>query len=138
MPTSIRALFGPEAFRNAVEELIALSEQHGFDLIVFTNNELGREPAMVREAVTRGVEHVSLSADLRAWLRANGGHTMDGESYHASELIVGQHNRHPSALQHRLAARRLARWLDESGWISRHLDPPEKHADSMGGAGSGR
>jgi hypothetical protein len=109
VPEDSRGLFGREAFVAALEDLIALSEEHGFDLIVFTNNELGKEPAMVREAVARGVEHVSLTEDLRGWLRENGGRPLDGQTYHDSPLVVGPDNGHPSALQHSLAAGRIAR-----------------------------
>lgn len=121
LPDGAEDLFGQDAFGQALDELVSLSGSRGFDVLVFTSNELGREPAMVSQATRRGLEHLSLTPQLRAWLGSHEQRELDGESYASSPLVVGPDNLHPSALQHALACSRLAAWLQQSGWIDGQL-----------------
>lgn len=120
-PADIEALFGPVAFSGALDNLVELQRAHGFELLVFTSTELGRERTMLGETAERGMEHLSLTSDLRDWLSAHGDIAFDHAAYLDSALVVGPDNAHPSAIQHQLAADRLARWLNESGCLDRCL-----------------
>ena len=107
IPQAYRSVFGKKAFEGALDALDALSDEQGFDVLVFTTYEWDATVEMVASAVERGFPHVSLMPDLRAWMLREKGMEFAPLPYSKTELVVGRRNSHPSALQHEMAAKRL-------------------------------
>ena len=125
IPPAYRDLVGWEPFERALDELQALSREHGFEVIVFSNLEVDITSRMLREAAERGFHTVSLMDDLVAHMRElRPDEEFTLEAYAASELVVGNGDGHPSALQHKLAARRLLEDWQANGLIERLLAKP--------------
>lgn len=123
IPPEYRGLVGWDPFFAAMDELAALRDEHGFEVIVFTTLELDVTSRMLRAAEERGFHAVSLMPDLVAYMeeaRPDEGFTLEG--YAASKLVVSPTNLHPSSYQHHLAAKRLLAAMDELGVVERLLE----------------
>lgn len=111
VPEAYSEVFGPEAFRAALDELLALSRQHDFRLLAFTTYEWDKVGEMLAEIRSRGIPHSTLMPTLERHLREERGTGFTVYDYSRSSLVVSRSNKHPSPLQHELAARQLLRDL---------------------------
>lgn len=107
IPPAYRHLVGWEPFYAAMDDLQAMSEEHGFEVIVFANLDLTITSKILREGAERGFHAVTIMDDLTAYLEERGAEGFTLERYVESDLIVGDGNHHPSVIQHRMIASRL-------------------------------
>lgn len=114
-------LVGVDAFRGALEELSALSRTEGFELLLFTTYEVREIFPMLDIAREVGVPTLSMMDELEAWFTEHLGRPFDEPSYRHTPLVVSPQNEHPSALQHRMAAARMLRELEQRGILERLL-----------------
>ncbi len=116
-----RHLVGVDAFRGALEELLALSRTEDFELLLFTTYEVREIFPMLEIAREVGVPTLSMMDELEAWFAEHLGRPFDEPSYRHTPLVVSPQNEHPSALQHRMAAARVLRELEERGLLEQLL-----------------
>ncbi|MCZ6596652.1 MAG: hypothetical protein O7B99_03335 [Planctomycetota bacterium] len=121
IPPSFRHLVGWDPFYAAMDHLKRLSEEHGFEVIVFTTLDLDITSKMLREGEARGFHAVSLMDDLVEYMEERDPEGFSLERYAKSELVVSAGNLHPSVIQHRMAARRLLTEMQRLGVIERLL-----------------
>jgi hypothetical protein len=123
IPERYRPLVGWEPFVGALHELDALSKQHGFEVVSFTNTEGQLVQQMQEEVARLGWLQVRLMPEIQQYLAEHhGGYFSMGEPevYLASELAVSPGvDGHPSVLQHWMAAEKLFRELERAGVIER-------------------
>ena len=110
VPAVYRHLVGPDSYRRALREILALGEQHGFRVLVTCHAAL--RPEAQRICAELGVPTVELQARIDAWLRQNG-----HPQYVGSPLTVRAGDPHPSALAHGWWAEAVAAKLGELGWL---------------------
>ncbi|MHC5210487.1 MAG: SGNH/GDSL hydrolase family protein [Planctomycetota bacterium] len=122
VPPRHRSVVGWDNFVLALDELQALSEEHGFTVVSFTNTEDDVVVRMIGRAKAQGWLHVSLFPEIQAYLEKHHGGTFSAEdpsTYLASKLAVAPVDGHPSALQHLMAANKLLEELESNGVIAR-------------------
>jgi hypothetical protein len=112
VPERYRHLVGPDSFRRALREILALGARHGFRVLVTCHSAL--RPEAARICADLGVPVVEQRARIDAWLRQNG-HTQ----FVGSPLSVRAGDPHPSALVHGWWAEAVAARLGELGWLPR-------------------
>jgi hypothetical protein len=104
VPPEYRAMVGLSGYRRAMERLAARRDQHGFRVLVVSS---GHIPDDVAE-VCRQLAFPTFVAvpDVERYMQQHG-----IEEYQGSDLTVGESDPHPSAIQHRIIAEGLRRWL---------------------------
>jgi len=125
VPEKYEGLQGWPAFLAALDELDALSKEHGFEVVFFTNTEDEAAMTMIQAAKKLGWPHARLLPDIQKYLKHHGGGSWDAEhpeAYLASALAVKPDDGHPSVLQHRMAADRILAELERSGVLERLLE----------------
>lgn len=123
VPERFRPLIGFESYLRALDELQAMQDEHGFELITFVTIETELQDKMVLASQERGWPHVRLMPEIQKHMAEN----YDGQQYHPvqqdpyknSDLVVSFDNPHPSALQHRMAGLKLFSELRALGVIER-------------------
>lgn len=118
VPERYRGVVGAAAFETALDELLELSREHRFEVLVFTTYDFGPTHEMLASAERRGFACATLMPTLERWF-ADRGQTLNETNYRASELVVGPENAHPSALQHRMVAKELLSTLRSIGTLER-------------------
>jgi len=124
IPERYRALAGFEAFQRALDELDAMSREHGFTVVTFSNTEDDTARRMIHAAARRGWLHVPLLPEIQAYLARHGGGAFSAEdpsAYLNSALALSPDDGHPSALQNVMAAEKLLAELERSGIITQLL-----------------
>ena len=120
-----RDLFGWKNFLDALGELRALSQQHGFKVISFTTVENATTDEMTKHAIAHGSMHVRLLPELIAYIDEKYDHPVwsweQPEALLRSDLVVSPDDGHPSVKQHYMAAEKLLTALEASGDIERLL-----------------
>ena len=117
VPAQYHQVFGRAAFAGALDRLNELARQNSFDVVCFTTYEWDLTFDMVELAKERGFTHLTLIDELRAWIMEELGREFEPDSYVKSQLALGSHNSHPSAMQHEMAAQRLLRDLTRLGLL---------------------
>ncbi len=108
IPPAYRALVGPQAWRGAMDRLVALGRARSFEIVVVVHPVA---PDFVRTATRElGVPLVETEAEVAAWARANG-----VEDTQRPPLTITDTDPHPSAIGHDIIARKLAAHFRESG-----------------------
>ncbi len=108
VPEAYRWMVGWEPFREALDRLAELSRRDGFEVIAFVTRPNQRTKAMLDEAAARGFRTFHIGERIRRYLTEHG-----IEDYAGSELVVGEKDPHPSAIQHRIIAEALLEVLEE-------------------------
>ena len=120
-----RNLFGWKPFLEALGELRALSQQHGFKVVSFTTVENETTDEMTKHAIAHGTMHVRLLPELIAYMDEKYDHPVwsldQPEALLRSDLVVSPDDGHPSVKQHYMAAEKLLSALEASGDIERLL-----------------
>ncbi len=119
VPEAYSQVFGRQAFALALEELVALSHEHGFELLCFTTYEWDKIVPMLEQVREHGIPHSTLMPELREKIREESGVAFSEKSYVRSSLVVSPANKHPSAMQHEMAAQRLLVDLERLGLVGR-------------------
>ncbi len=118
IPERYRELVGWEPWGKAMDELVALSKEHGFQLLSFSTVENETLEKMIEEAEARGIMHVRLLPEIEAHMREKYGVGFDYKAkgpYMNSDLVVSLIDGHPSELQHRMAAEKILKSMAEAG-----------------------
>jgi hypothetical protein len=124
IPPRFRPVVGWESFVQALTDLKALSEEHGFTVVSFTTTEDEVVERMVAKAREQGWLHVSLFPEIQAYLTKHHGGTFsakDPSVYLNSRLSLSPADGHPSVFQHAMAAQRLLQDLETAGVIAQLL-----------------
>jgi len=122
IPEEYRGMSGMEAFENALDELRALSAEHGFTVIAFNNVNLAINPTLLAKAAERGFHTFTVHQDLVDYIEKETGAPFSVESYTSSKLVVNRTNLHPSVLHHRIAAHRLVEEMIAIGLVQELID----------------
>ncbi len=112
VPDRYRDLVGIEAMSRAASELQALSQEHGFDVVVLV---FWSAPANIRRVVEPlGFRIVETRVAMKAFLEREGLRELRG-----SALSLSREDSHPSALGHELIAGSLYDGLQQAGLLDR-------------------
>ncbi|MEM7305303.1 MAG: hypothetical protein AAF682_01470 [Planctomycetota bacterium] len=101
---------GGDMLEAALDELAALREEHGFDVVAFTYRRNPHARRMLDLTHSRGFRTLDLSVPLNEYMRANG-----IAAYKGSKLALHADDAHPSALHNGLIADFLFQALSDSG-----------------------
>src|SRR4029450_9832924 len=88
IPERYGDLVGWRPFYNALDELKALSEQHGFEVVVIANLDVDLAAQMLEAAKERGFEVVLTRDDLESYFRDVLHEPFSLDRYCKSELVV--------------------------------------------------
>lgn len=126
IPERYRGLVGWRPFYAAMDELKALSEKHGFEVVVIANLDVDLAAQMLEAAKERGFEVVLTRDEIETYFQDVRHEPFSMERYCQSDLVVSTENLHPSVIQQRLMGRRLAQELWKRGIVKRLLEKVPK------------
>ena len=121
IPERYRDLVGWRPFYNAMDELKALSEKHGFPVVVIANLDVDLAAQMLEAAKERGFEVILTRDDLETYFKEVRHEEFSIDRYCKSDLVVSTENLHPSVIQQRMMGKRLAKELWQRGLIKQLL-----------------
>jgi lysophospholipase L1-like esterase len=110
VPAPYRQMVGPDGYRRALAQLVALSRTHGFRVVVSCHTAI--DPTARAICAGLGLPVVTAEARQRAWLHDHG-----DPALRDSALVVAPDDPHPSALGHALLAEELFTFLVEHDWL---------------------
>lgn len=123
-----RAMIGIGAYRTALDELAALSREHGFEVFVWSLGEFAEPvPQLLEEARARGFRILSLLEEMRTHVETKYHLPLSFENQVKTDLAVDAGNAHPSVLLHQMAARKLVQSLEEAGTIDALIERSGPH-----------
>ena len=105
-----RHLVGWSAVEASLNELKSLSDEHGFQVLLFSHRESEHSVAALEAARARGFATCDLAPRLANYMRDHG-----IKNYRDSELTVSETDPHPSPVHHRIASDGLQRALERLG-----------------------
>lgn len=112
-PPRYAELYGPEPFETAADQLAGLAREHEFLVLAFATIDYGVVPEMMDSLNRRGFPQAHLQQTLERHYQSSTGEEFSWEGYANSELVVSEHDGHPSPLQHRMAAEHILARLEE-------------------------
>jgi hypothetical protein len=109
-PPAYRHLVGPEAYRRAMQSILAMGKERGFHVLVTCHNNLHPEAYAICSELA--VPVVQLGDRVQAWLREHG-----HADYLESPLVLDPGDPHPTAIVHGIWAEATFARLQELGWL---------------------
>jgi hypothetical protein len=104
IPENYRHMAGKNAYRQAMTTLHGLSLQHGFKIVVICN---WGTPSIVQDITSQlNIPVIELGSTINDYCRAH-----NIAEYQGSELTVGKHDPHFSAIAHKLVAKAILEQL---------------------------
>lgn len=110
VPAAYRHLVGPEAFRRALQAIVAMGREHGFRVLVTGHHLLLPEAAAI--CAELGVPVATPVERTQRWLYDHG-----FADLRRSPLTLGDGDPHPSPLLHQWWAEAVHDRLRELGWL---------------------
>ncbi len=115
VPEMYRDMVGEGAFRRAMRELSALSREHDFKLILFSDTTL---PPSIKDFCSRlDIPVVEAGPAIQNYMRE---HKI--ERYRHSPLVITRNDDHPSPVAHRIFADVIYDYLRNSGVITQLIE----------------
>jgi len=131
VPDKYRHMVGERAYRDAMKELRALSDQHGFKIVLVCNWEA---PPLVRDVTSQlGIPVIELGPPINEYCQTHG-----ISEYQGSVLTVSKRDPHYSAVAHKLVAEVIFARLTEHHMLNPFTTPslhPGAMPDRKGPAG---
>ncbi|MFH1999252.1 MAG: SGNH/GDSL hydrolase family protein [Planctomycetota bacterium] len=118
-PPRYADLYGRKGFNSALDELKALSEAHGFEVLTLLMFERDNASSMLHKCISLGFISLNMQETIEEYIEKQSGEAFSWELYAHSDLAVSPNNLHPSVLLHKMSALQLYKLLDDSGWIDR-------------------
>ena len=117
VPEAYRHMVGPDGYRNAMQRIRKLSQQHGFELLALSH--LDNSPH--REEVRRinqqlGISFLSAEDRLEAYMNSQ---AIDDRA--GSELTISADDPHPSDIWHDIVCTALLEYLDVNDLIQHRM-----------------
>lgn len=116
-PDRYAHLYGRDAFLGALDQLAALSDEHGFDVLAFALNDYPDAPEMMEDCGERGFPRLHMQSQIEEYFQDATGKPFSWKAMMKTDLVVNPNNGHPSVKLNRMAAERLYEALRDEGWI---------------------
>lgn len=116
-PPRYASLYGRKGFNDALDELKALSERHGFEVITFLMYDRDPAPSMLHRCVSLGFKPLNMQETIEEFIVEKTGKPFSWDAYAHSALAVSPHNLHPSVQLHKMSALKLYQCMNETGMI---------------------